>query len=666
MAEKKRNIFFNIMTSGKSFDGSDESRMDSLVRYILLNSLIFMGGSLLFLFSYINFKDSLFLPAVFDLVMGCMTLVGFMVLRTKAPFIISGLLSVVPFMFLCAFFAQSGGAQGSGVLWSYSFPMMAIFLLGMQGGIFLSLLLFVFIGLSVFMPGFSPMQFEISFAFRTVAVYALVLACTVVYEQTKIAKDRWVAKLNKSLKAERDEIAAMKDNLKDGVFLMNADYIIQPQYSQALDKIMGETDLSDTYFLDLLSSSVQLKERETLVDYFTMVFNRTYDLQMLEDINPLHQFTYVHSSTGETKTLRCTFAPIEREDGQVFILGTVHDCTVEVSLQAQLSVEESKREEEMRSLFEVIHVEPRVLNDFIDDTEYEFDRINTILKDTTQSSSSIMVEIYQCIHAIKANAVILGLKGFSIKLHALEDKIRLLRDQKEVSFEEILHITVEIDSMMKIKDTYKSLIDKIVSFNAGENRMQEEEVLIQTLERVISKSSEDLGKKVRLHISTLDHKAMEQGPRRAIKEILMQLIRNSVYHGIESPEGRLLKGKEESGSISLSISLVDGKISIELTDDGQGLDYNAIRTKAEKLKLITNVSLLNDRKSLTQILFSPGFSTATAADMHAGRGVGLSLVRERIKELKGSIKLYSEDGVGTVFKIFIPVEVVLSRPVRSA
>ena len=666
MANKKQNVFFNIMTSGKSFDGSDESRMDSLVRYILLNSLIFMGGSLLFLFSFINFRDSLFIPAIIDFVMGCMTLVGFAVLRTKARFLISGLLTVVPFMVLCAFFAQSGGAQGSGVLWSYSFPMMAIFLLGMESGIALSLLLFVFIGLSVFIPGFSPMQFQISFAFRTVAVYALVLACTVVYEQTKITKDRWVAKLNKSLKAERDEITAMKDNLKDGLFLMNSDYIIQPQYSKNLDTIMCETALSGTYFLDLLSSSLQQKERETLIDYFTMVFNRSYDQQMLEDINPLHQFTYVHTSTGERKNLRCTFAPIERETGEVFILSTIHDCTLEVELQEQLSIEESKRQEEMHSLFEVIHVEPRVLNDFIEDTEYEFNRINTILKDTKQSSKSIMVEMYQCVHAIKSNAVILGLKGFSVKLHALEDDIKILREQKTVSFEEVLHVTVKIDSLMKIKDTYKTLIDKIVSFNASENRMREEEVLIQTLERVVSKASEDLGKKAKLHVSTLDAQAIEQGPRRVIKEILMQLIRNSVYHGIETPESRLAKGKEESGSISLSISLVKGTILIELTDDGQGIDFNAIRSKAEKLNLVTDTTQLKNRNALTQILFSPGFSTAISADMHAGRGVGLSLVRERIKELKGSIKLHSEDGKGTMFKILIPVEVVLSRPERSA
>ena len=210
--------------------------------------------------------------------------------------------------------------------------MMAIFLLGMKAGIILSSMLFVFIGLSVFLPGFSMMTFETSFAFRTVAVYALVLACTIVYEQTKIVKDRWVARLTSALKAERDEVTAMKDNLKDGVFMMDADFIIQPQYSRALGGILSEESLAGRSFLELLSSSVQQKS-ETLHDYFQMVINRSYDAQMLEDINPLHQFLYVHPPcrAKESSLFFCF-----RRRTRARCLFWEHPHTVEV-LQAQLS-----------------------------------------------------------------------------------------------------------------------------------------------------------------------------------------------------------------------------------------------------------------------------------------------------------------------------------------
>ena len=472
MFESIKKFFMNVMTSGRSDETADEARLDSIVRYILLNSLIFIGGAFLFGFAFQNLASGEMAQSLVDFGMGMMAVLAFFVLRTNVPFTASGLLTVVPFMILCAFFAWSGGAQGSGVLWSYSFPMMAIFLLGMRNGTVLSLLLFVIFSLAVFIPGFSARTYPLLFAFRASGVYILVLACTLVYEQTKVAKDRWVSKLTRQLKAERDEIAAMKDNLNVGLFLINTAYEIQPQYSHALEKILDETDLQGHNFLDLLANSIQQKERETLMDYFTMVFNRSYDAQMLEDINPLHQFTYLSVSGGEQKTLRCTFAPITRDSGEVFVLGTVSDQTFEVALQKQLSEEEGKRNEEMRALFEVIHVEPRVLHDFIEDAEYEFDRINAILKDNDRSAQSVMVDIYQSVHAIKSNAVILGLDSFSTKLHALEDEIKTLREKADISFEEVLHITVELDKLMRIKDSFKDLIDKILSFNVGENRMK--------------------------------------------------------------------------------------------------------------------------------------------------------------------------------------------------
>ena len=188
---------------------------------------------------------------------------------------------------------------------------------------------------------------------------------------------------------------------------------------------------------------------------------------------------------------------------------------------------------------------------------------------------------------------------------------------------------------------------------------------MQTLERVIEKASSDLGKKAALTVK-IDPLAIEHGPRRVIKEILMQLVRNAVYHGIEYPEGRLSVGKNEEGKIRLNIELQGAKIVISLTDDGRGLDFKAIRAKAVEMRLIAASGELEDKNALTQILFMPGFSTATEADMYAGRGIGLNLVRERIKEVRGSIKLQTEEGKGTLFKIYIPVEISISSGSQTA
>ncbi len=665
MEKVRMNPFMNVMTSGRTFASRDESVMDTMVRYILLNSMIFLGGTLLVVFGIESIKAGAHTQGLFDLTMAMMTLIAFVVLRTNAPFIISGFLTVIPYMMLCSFLALSGGVQGSGVLWIYSFPLLSIFLLGMRAGTVLSIVLSGVVATAVYVPGVAAIAFQPSFAHRTVGVYILVLVCTLVYERTKVAKDQWVARLTKELKAERDQIATMKDNLKTGLFLMDSDYRVQPQYSRALEDILGERELAGRSFLDLLKNSLQDKECETLRDYFTMVFNRSFDAQMLEDINPLHEFTYVGFASGETKTLRCSFSPIDRDDGLVYILATVDDQTREAELEQQLSLEESKRQEEMRALFEVIHVEPRVLNDFIVDAEYEFERINETLKDKSRPAPELIAEIYQGVHAIKSNAVILGLESFSTKLHKLEDEIRDLRDHIDVSFQEILHITVELDKIMSIKDGFKDLIHKILSFNVGDNRLQEEHVLIQSVQRVVDKAASDLGKKACLVVKSVDSRAIERAPRRVLKEVLIQLARNAMYHGIESPDDRARKGKTEQGRISVTISMSNDQIEVTLADDGRGLDFDSIRIKAESMGLLGANAREADRNSLLQVLFAPGFSTAASANMHAGRGVGLSLVRERIRECKGSIRIHSEDDKGTSFRVILPAERV-PESVRTA
>jgi chemotaxis protein histidine kinase CheA len=136
----------------------------------------------------------------------------------------------------------------------------------------------------------------------------------------------------------------------------------------------------------------------------------------------------------------------------------------------------------------------------------------------------------------------------------------------------------------------------------------------------------------------------------------MQLVRNAVYHGIETPEERTALGKDKTGKIHLLMGVEGDKIHITLTDDGRGLDFGGIRKKAQELHLLKNTVNFGDNKQLAQLIFSPGFSTAEDAGFHAGRGIGLSLVRNRLHDINGSIKLQTEQGKGITFHIFLPLE----------
>jgi len=456
--------------------------------------------------------------------------------------------------------------------------------------------------------------------------------------------------------AERDEIAAMKDSLKIGIFFIDRDFIIQDNYSRYLEELLCEKDLNGKQFIELLSLSVTSKEQDAIKDYFDMVFERTFDQSTLDDINPLHELHYV-GRKGDRKIFQCEFITVERGKGQVFVLVTIYDITAKVELEQRLLEEETRRQEEMRSLFELIQVDPNVFNDFLGDAEYEFSRIDETLKNDHLNAHEALVEVYQSVHAIKSNAVILGLNTFGDKVHALESRIKKLREQEEeVSFDEMLHLTVEIEKIAQEKDGFKGVIEKINSFKvAGAGQKQNQYVLLESLSKTTNRVASDMGKNVQFVANDIDSEAIDKGPRRLMKEALMQLIRNAVVHGIEMPDERLAKKKKETGMVRLSIKIEDNQIHIKLMDDGRGLDFPKISKKALSLKMIKPEDA-NNKSALLNAIFSPGFSTADDEGIHGGRGIGLNLVRDRVRDAKGTIKLQTEKDKGTVFNIFLPYE----------
>jgi two-component system chemotaxis sensor kinase CheA len=459
--------------------------------------------------------------------------------------------------------------------------------------------------------------------------------------------------------AERDEIAAMKDSMKIGLFFIDSNFVIQDHYSRFLEEMLSQTNLFGKLFTDIISDSVTPSELEAIKDYFIMIIERSYDQEILEDINPLNELHYVNAETGERKVFQCAFTTVERGHGEVFILVTVYDITLRVELQQRLAEEEARRQEEMQSVFELINVAQDVFSDFSEDMEHEFGTIDKTLK-SDMSSHDVLVKVYQSVHAIKSNAVILGLNVFGNKLHALESKIKKLRETEAVPFAEMLNLTMDIEKISQERDKFKEIIGKLQSYggeSGGESGVKQNvKVLVDSLAKATEKSSADMEKIIKFIVNDIDAEAIQLGPRRIIKEILMQLVRNSVVHGIEKPEIRKTKGKNETGIIKLTIKLTEDKkqINVKLTDDGGGLDYKKIAEKAIQNNLINKADAQN-KEALIKIIFAPGFSTAETEGVHAGRGIGLNLVRDRIKEVNGKMKLHSEADKGTVFAISIPV-----------
>jgi len=454
--------------------------------------------------------------------------------------------------------------------------------------------------------------------------------------------------------AERDEIAAMRDSLKIGIFFMDKTHAIQDNYSRHLEELLSSADLRGKAFTDLLAASLAPKELDAVRDYLDMVFDRAFDAETLREINPLHELHYVDAG-GFKKIFRCELSTVELGKGETIVLVTIYDITANVELQERLQREEKKRQEEMSNLFELLQVEPATFDSFQEDVEHEFKRIDGILGNAALSAQEALVDIYQAVHAVKSNAVTLGLRNFGAKAHEVEAEIKKLRNiDGDVPFDDMLHLTIEIERLIQEKDNFKAILEKINAFKVEGGEKSAKDLFLESLSKTAEKVAADTGKKVAFAAADIEEAAIENGPKRVMKEVLMQLVRNSVVHGVEAPEERAAAGKSERGSIRLSVRQADGKIHIRLGDDGRGLDFGKIRDKALSQSLI-RAEDSGSKSKLLAAIFAPGFSTADDEEgMHAGRGIGLNLVRDWVRNAGGAIKLQTESGKGTVFNIFFP------------
>jgi two-component system chemotaxis sensor kinase CheA len=135
---------------------------------------------------------------------------------------------------------------------------------------------------------------------------------------------------------------------------------------------------------------------------------------------------------------------------------------------------------------------------------------------------------------------------------------------------------------------------------------------------------------------------------------LVHMIRNSCDHGIQSSDDRIAKGKSPEGTILLKAEHAGGKIMITISDDGDGLNREKIIAKAREKGLIKDEEHLAE-KEIFNLIFMPGFSTATQVTNISGRGVGMDVVRKTIEKLRGTVEIASKSGLGTTFTIKLPL-----------
>jgi two-component system chemotaxis sensor kinase CheA len=184
-------------------------------------------------------------------------------------------------------------------------------------------------------------------------------------------------------------------------------------------------------------------------------------------------------------------------------------------------------------------------------------------------------------------------------------------------------------------------------------RAQPVSSVFQRMPRLVRELSAKTGKKVQIEMfgetTEVDKTIIER-----LSDPLTHIIRNSIDHGIETPNDRIAKGKPEEGTIRMSAEQRGGRIVIEISDDGGGINCERVLKKAKEKGLVDPNAVLTDDE-ICNLIFAPGFSTAETVSDISGRGVGMDVVRRNIQDLGGRTSIKSEFGRGTTIQLALPL-----------
>ncbi|MGL5967209.1 MAG: chemotaxis protein CheA [Kluyvera sp.] len=208
-----------------------------------------------------------------------------------------------------------------------------------------------------------------------------------------------------------------------------------------------------------------------------------------------------------------------------------------------------------------------------------------------------------------------------------------------------------ITSMGQLQRNARDLQESVMSI-----RMMPMEYVFSRFPRLVRDLASKLGKQVELtqigSSTELDKSLIER-----IIDPLTHLVRNSLDHGIESPEARLAAGKSAVGNLTLSAEHQGGNICIEVTDDGAGLNRERILAKAVSQGMAVSENMTDEEVGM--LIFAPGFSTAEQVTDVSGRGVGMDVVKRNIQEMGGHVEIKSRQGAGTTIRILLPLTLAI-------
>lgn len=478
-----------------------------------------------------------------------------------------------------------------------------------------------------------------------------------------------------------DQMRQILGTVQEGLFLVGRDRIIAAEHSLSIESIFCLRSVAGQRFEDLLAGPLGPELASLGKGYLETLFNPNVIERLVADINPLAQveakFFLPDMAEGSPQPVRkhLTFRFLRGFDGERIdrILVRVEDISRQVELEKELASQEAKTRKKVDLLLDIVRCGFEPLEDFLAELDPMLAGVAAWPErgDPPSPTKEQVVVALRRAHGLKGEAGLLGLEQFQGLLHRLEENLlegcggepkprragfespalRELRALVEDA-REILRQLGKLGRTEQRKTGSRGPAEmegSVSAANAEAGAARRGDLLID-IAKLVEELAERVGKSARF----ISHNAQAEIPRRyrtLTRRLLIQLVRNALVHGLESPALRARRGKPGVGTLQFAVRDHSDRGQLELVfqDDGGGLDLQRLRQRASAMGL-ADVS----DADLPQLIFRTGFSTAESTTLDAGRGLGLDLVREEIEASGGVIRCHSRKGAFCAFQIVLP------------
>jgi two-component system chemotaxis sensor kinase CheA len=487
--------------------------------------------------------------------------------------------------------------------------------------------------------------------------------------------NRKLSYLNKAIQKSRNKIAVLLDNAGQGFLTFDTNFIVDDEYSKECIKILGE-DIASHDITDLLFSDSGKKEffKNTL----KLLLPEKNEIKRKSLISLLPQIILLNK-----KAIRIEYKVL---DESYFML-----ILTNITSQKKLENKVKKEQETLKMIVAIVS-EPEM---FFDLKKEYIDFINSFDKqiDLHKTPLHNISNIYRIIHTFKGTFAQLYIQNIVTFLHNLESEISHLQAKASSKNEELLELLENCD-FRKSLDVSVNIIKEVLGeeFLESDNFVKIDYLdivdLQEKIENVLGKIKETTPECYELlcqvqnlsstKLITLLHPFIASTKQLALrleKEIydfeiigdnnftlqdkykpciksLIHIFRNCVDHGIEKPDIRVEKGKDEFGTIVCNFVQEDENLIIIISDDGAGIDIERLKIQLEEKNIETKN--LSDN-GIYQFIFNDNFTTKETVSEISGRGVGMSVVKNEVDKLNGVININSQKDSGTTFEIVIPL-----------